>query len=387
MKVLFSAVPMRGRLFPLVTLAHACRAAGHDVLVGVPRNLVDAVTGAGLPAAVTGPRMELKNVLIGRRSGEAVTVPPTRGERLAAAGRAWGTLAANSFAGTKELLDGWRPDLVIAEPSEFSAPMHAAALGIPWVRHNYGPTWLPQTLPYTAEEVAGELSELSLDALPEPDAIINVCPPSVASAEDATSLPARYVPYNGPGVLPAWALRPRTRPRVLLTFGSLVPHLGFRDFVGVLRDIATGIPKLGAEVIIGCDPQVADRLGYGSDGDLGDGVLSVGWQPLNLSLAATDVIIHHGGAGCTLTSLAFGTPQLVCPQIGDQFPNAFTVAGVGAGKLLMPEQLEVDAVLAEVDELLSNPGYGEKARAVAAEVAAMPAPAQLVTTLVELARG
>jgi len=384
MKVLFSAVPMHGHLFPLVTLAHAFRAAGHDVLVGVPGNLVDAVTGAGLPAAVTGPPIELKDVIISRRTGEAATVPTTIEERLAAAGRAWGTLAANSFAGTKELLDAWRPDLVIAEPSEYSAPMHAAALGIPWVRHNYGPTWLPQTLPYTAEEVAGELSELSLDGLPEPDAVINVCPPSVASPEDATSLPARYIPYNGPGVLPAWALRPRTRPRVLLTFGSLVPHVGFRDFVSVLRDIAVGVPKLGAEVVIGCDPQIAAKLG---DGVLSDGVLSVGWQPLNLSLAATDVIIHHGGAGCTLTSLAFGTPQLVCPQIGDQFPNAFTVAGVGAGKLLMPEQLEVDAVLAEVGELLSTPGYAEKARAVAAEVAAMPAPAQLVTTLVELAQG
>ncbi|MBL7489798.1 DUF1205 domain-containing protein [Frankia sp. AgB1.9] len=382
MKVLFSAVPMHGHFFPLVTLAHAFRAAGHEVLVGVPENLVDAVTGAGLPAAVTGPPMELKDVIISRSSGEAAVVPTTLEERLAAAGRAWGTLAGNSFAGTRALLDAWRPDLVISEPSEFSAPMHAAALGIPWVRHNYGITWLPQTLPFTAEEVAAELAQLGLDGLPEPDAVINVCPPSVASAEDATALPSRYVPYNGPGVLPSWALAPRTRPRVLLTFGSLVPHIGFRDFVGVLRDIATGVPKLGAEVVIGCDPEIATKLG-----DLGDGVLSVGWQPLNLSLAATDVIIHHGGAGCTLTSLAFGTPQLVCPQIGDQFPNAFTVMGVGAGKLLMPEQLDVDVVLKEVGELLASPGYGEKARAVAAEVAAMPAPAQLVTTLVELAAG
>jgi len=212
--------------------------------------------------------------------------------------------------------------------------------------------------------------------------VVKVAPASIAGDEDPDGLSSRYVPYNGPGVLPDWALAKRTGPRVLLTFGSLVPHMKFRDFVAVLGELAAGLPALGAEIVVGVEPAFAERLGA-----LPEGVVAVGWQPLSLVLPACDLLIHHGGSGSLLTALAYGVPQLALPQSSDQFVNAFTLAGIGAGRLLMPDKLNVESVLAEARELLDDPGYGEKAKGVASQIADMPAPAQVAAQLTELAMG
>ncbi|ONH31867.1 nucleotide disphospho-sugar-binding domain-containing protein [Pseudofrankia asymbiotica] len=382
MRVLFTTVPMHGHFYPMVPLAHAFRSAGHEVLVATPASLVDAVNSAGLPVAVTGPPLGLTEIMMVDREGRPVPPPATPDELMVSGGKAWGRLAARTLPATEALIDGWRPDLVIAEPSEIAGPLIAALRGIPWVRHNWGITSLPRSLPFTAQELAGELAELGLDGLPEPDAVVKVAPASIAGDEDPDGLPSRYVPYNGPGVLPDWALAKRSGPRILLTFGSLVPHMRFRDFVAVLGELAAGLPALGAEVVVGVEPAFAERLGT-----LPDGVLDVGWQPLSLVLPACDLLVHHGGSGSLLTALAHGVPQLALPQSSDQFVNSFTLAGIGAGRLLMPDRLNVEAVLAEARELLDDPGYGEKAKGVAAQIADMPSPSRVASTLAELTTG
>jgi len=382
MRVLFTTVPMHGHFYPMVPLAHAFRSAGHEVLVATPESLADGVTSAGLPVAVTGPRLGLAEIMMVDREGRPVPPPTSPDEVMVGGGKAWGRLAARTLPATEALVDSWRPDLVIAEPSEFAGPLIASLRGIPWVRHNWGITSLPRSRPFTAEELAGELAELGLEGLPEPDAVVKVVPAGIAGDEDPDGLLSRYVPYNGPGVLPDWVLAKHDRPRVLLTFGSLVPHMRFRDFVSVLGELAAGLPSLGADIVVGVEPAFTERLGA-----LPDGVVAVGWQPLSLVLPACDLIVHHGGSGSMMTALAFGVPQLALPQSADQFVNAFTLAGVGVGRMLMPDKLGVEAVLAEARELLEDGGYAEKSAGLAAQIAEMPTPAQVAATLTELAAG
>ncbi|NED82142.1 glycosyl transferase, partial [Streptomyces sp. SID11233] len=40
--------------------------------------------------------------------------------------------------------------------------------------------------------------------------------------------------------------------------------------------------------------------------------------PLNLFLGSCDLLVHHGGTGSSLTACAFGVPQVVLPQIGNE---------------------------------------------------------------------
>jgi MGT family glycosyltransferase len=92
--------------------------------------------------------------------------------------------------------------------------------------------------------------------------------------------------------------------------------------------------------------------------------------------------VGHGGSGSTLAALAQGIPTLFVPQGADQFENAVTCAGLGAGLVLMPGEVTAEAVRQGVLAFLEVPSYRERAAELAAEIAAMPAPEVLVDVLV-----
>ena len=102
-------------------------------------------------------------------------------------------------------------------------------------------------------------------------------------------------------------------------------------------------------------------------------------------LPHVDVVAHHGGSGTMLGALAGGLPQLVLPHGADQFLNAEALVGSGAGLRLLPEEITPESVAGAVRALLDVPGYREAAARLAAEIAAMPAPADVVTKVERLA--
>jgi UDP:flavonoid glycosyltransferase YjiC (YdhE family) len=83
-----------------------------------------------------------------------------------------------------------------------------------------------------------------------------------------------------------------------------------------------------------------------------------------------------------MTSLALGVPQLVVPQGADQFHNAHEVAKRGAGFEIDTEVAQVAAD--DLTRLLTDTSLAAAAAEVKAEIAGQPAPAALVSRLVEL---
>ena len=83
--------------------------------------------------------------------------------------------------------------------------------------------------------------------------------------------------------------------------------------------------------------------------------------------------------------MAHGLPLLVVPQGADQWSNAERVVGAGAGRLLQGDDLTGAAVRREVTALLHTPSCRRAARAIAAEIAAMPSPADAFAIIGELA--
>jgi UDP:flavonoid glycosyltransferase YjiC (YdhE family) len=94
-----------------------------------------------------------------------------------------------------------------------------------------------------------------------------------------------------------------------------------------------------------------------------------------------DVVAHHCGSGTMLGALWHGLPQLALPHGADQFTNAQALLDSGAGRRLLPEEITADAVSEALHALLTEPAYREGARVLAAEIAAMPAPAEVVSVL------
>jgi UDP:flavonoid glycosyltransferase YjiC (YdhE family) len=112
------------------------------------------------------------------------------------------------------------------------------------------------------------------------------------------------------------------------------------------------------------------------------GVRTADWLPFPVVLPAAAGIVHHGGAGTLLTALACGTPQLVFPGAGDRRTNAEHLVRRGAGLAVELAGLRPEAV----ERLAGDPALRSAAREVAEEMAAMPAPRELVAVLEGLSR-
>lgn len=111
-------------------------------------------------------------------------------------------------------------------------------------------------------------------------------------------------------------------------------------------------------------------------------VTTTDWPPFADVLPHVAGIVHHGGAGTLMGALAAGVAQVVVPGAGDRTVHARLVAARGAGLAVPPHEIEAETLV----RLVSDPALRQASRAVAAEIAAMPTPADLVQPLLAVAR-
>ncbi|MEU9225333.1 nucleotide disphospho-sugar-binding domain-containing protein [Streptomyces massasporeus] len=378
MKTLVATGPAHPLYYPIVPLAWALRAAGHEVLVAAPESFEGPVRGSGLPMApVYGP-LDMGEVMAKDRDGGRVQVPDTDEEMAEGIGRGFGRLAARTLEGTAQLVERWRPDLIVAESYGYAAAAAAAARhDIPWVKHVVGPGDLPVD-PWIADELAPELKELGLGALPEPALVLDNCPPLLGDPAPGTR-PLRYVPYGEPGTVPEWVLRPRTRPRLLVTLGSVQPQIGGAPMLG---QIVRSLGALDVDLVVA----VADHL-VGQLGELPDSVIATGWQSLTSVLPGCDAAVHHGGPGTMMACLVHGVPQVVVPGRGKPLDAIARLTDLGAVRRIHPPELSPESMLEAVRALLDDPSHAHRARAVADDIARRPSPGLTVPVLEELVTG
>jgi UDP:flavonoid glycosyltransferase YjiC (YdhE family) len=222
---------------------------------------------------------------------------------------------------------------------------------------------------FDAEDLLASAARAYVTApLPPPAELLTTAPPSLVGARRGA--PMRFVPPTGGSTAPELTA-PGPRPRVLVS-RSTVAQPG-RD-----RLMATVVAAgAGADVeLVLVRPD--HRVTRGLPGD----VRTTGWLSFPDVLPAVAGIAHHGGAGTLLTALSCGTPQLVVPGAGDRRTNAGLLAARGAG--LAVELRELGA--AALTRLAGDPDLRAAAGEVAAEMAAMPHPRELVEHLVALSR-
>jgi MGT family glycosyltransferase len=86
----------------------------------------------------------------------------------------------------------------------------------------------------------------------------------------------------------------------------------------------------------------------------------------------SDLMIHHGGHGSSMTGLATGTPAVIVPTYSERESNARRVAALGAGAVVVPAQgasgekeMSVEELRGRVRQVLSDPSFGANARRIA----------------------
>lgn len=380
MRILFSSLGSHGHAYPLLPLAIAAREQGHDVLYAVDPGFHEPVRKLGFTVVDAGMSIfesfNEANSLFGTPEFQREMLRQT-------AVAAFGSVLPRRFVeDLTPVLERDKPDLVVFEIINPGAGIAAMQAGIPVVCHGVGKVdenMVPPPMTALLQEYLTELGITIPDGqhfgLGSP--YLDIFPPSlqdVAHLKDVERIPMRPVPFAEPQELPDWVIAHK-KPLVYLTFGTAFAGLE------LLQKAIAGLSRLDAEVLVAAGPQVESSL----LADVPDNVHVLPWVPQADLLAHADLVVHHGGSGTTVSAMTFGVPQLALPQGADQFRNAETVEAANLGARLVGEQFTPDAVFEAAGRLLDDAGVRHAADGIAAEIATMPSPADVVPKLVELA--
>ncbi|MEO5680214.1 MAG: glycosyltransferase [Acidimicrobiales bacterium] len=378
MRFLFTCVPGFGHFHPMVPLARALEAAEHEVAFATAerfcRRVVEPAGFTAFAAGMSPPdAYEQTQELAGATEDDAWTFGAMMFARVAGPAKV-GDLV--------QVLGSWPADAVIHDMTDFAGPVAAAVGGLPWAGHTFGS--LP---PQQLWDAAATLIEPTWQAWGvEPDRgggmfrslYLDICPASLQAplAGRAVGRPLRPVAIDEPGArLPAWADELGPGPTIYVTLGTVVNHSP-----GVFETVLEGLAALPGHIVVTLGP---DR----DPAELGPRPANVhveAYLPHSVLLPRCDLVVCHGGSGTTLAALAAGLPVLVLPQDANQFWNAERIASLGAGTQLRPSELTAEAVQAAASGLLDDPSHRRHAQALAAEIAAMPGPDDVVATVEDL---
>lgn len=371
MRVLFLAMPPRSHLFPMVPLAWALRAAGHEVLVATAEDCLVA-TAAGLPVADVAPGLDIIEVYrpVIQRHPEIIQPGHPAARDLRNVALIFGAMNAALAPGIAQCARRWRPDLVVHETFAAAGGLVAAMLGVPSVQLDFmlaDMTGIPEAV--VAGMGASAELHFGVDRAAPPAAVLDVAPPSMMPPR-TESWAMRYVPYGGGMTIPRWLMDEPDRSRIVVTAGTT------QRGPGALPRILEILADLDAEVLVAGPPATTEGLGR-----LPRNVRAAEWLPLPELLPSCAAIIHHGGAGTLFAALLSGTPQLLLPEVVDRFINAEAVCARGVGLATTIDRLDAGMV----DRLLHDRAIGTATAEVQAEIEARPAPVQLVNRLKAIA--
>lgn len=401
MRVLFTTRGSSGHVGPLAPFAHACLRAGHDVLVSAQRQFGANVERLGLPfAPVDEPsRDEWMPLMSGFAEVDMDSAHRAMiGEFFA------GLDVRAALPALGDLVESWRPDVIVRESWEFGSDLLAERHGIPILRVGLG---LSGTEAETIDIAAPAMNKaraafgLPSDGARERLAASPYMTMMPAELEDpAAPVPAqarrfRFQVNPGAEELPDWWPGDE-EPLVYLSFGSVAAGAHLPYFPTLYRAAIDALAPLPIRILL-------------TVGDAGREIAELGEVPSNVHVETwvphddvarrADVIVCHGGFGSTLGALAHGAPLVVLPLFSnDQWANGEAVARAGAGitvaddvnerKVLdLPGPATIGELAPAVSSVLDDPTYRREAVRVAAAMRALPSVDESVRFIAEIAEG
>ncbi|MFI5591705.1 nucleotide disphospho-sugar-binding domain-containing protein [Amycolatopsis sp. NPDC051758] len=368
MRVAFVIWPAPAHLYPIVPLAWALKAAGHEVVVSTHPAIAEETASMGLTPVATceadstallGPaspyvseRADLAKITAGldfapddpdREHWDVLTqyyVPsmwdflPYRGDP---------TQPMPAMDGMVDFFRTWKPDLVLWDPCMPGAAVAAVAAGAAHARWWTAPDVFCRSMDTIAkantrpgaEPVANPLLE-TIRAMAERYDVeinqellvgqwtVNPQPPAIGPEVSAHVLPLRWIPHAKQQILPDWIYPKPERPRVAISLG-----LSERSFMAGGWDHIPALLEAVSVLDIDVVATLNDKQLSAVD-KIPDNVRVVEYVPLNQLISTCDLLIHHGGMGTVLPAIANGVRQIVVDFIGNAI---FATPDSGEGKL------------------------------------------------------
>ena len=378
MRILILTLGSRGDVQPYVALGAALRDRGHDVTVTTGRGFEAMIEAAGLAALPLS--VDLRELL---------QTPEVQAAMRSFAGkvRAW---RATRGMIRRQLDESWaiarelRPEIIVYHPKSFSAPLLAAALGVPAVPSFLQPAYVPTAafpnllLPFAGlGRLGNRLSHRLLHAalrFGTAGVLRRWCRSTPGFEDKPWCDPVEGHEPRGGAVLRLHVHSRHVLPRPhdwgarerITGYWFTAPEDAWQPPEDLARFLAAGPPPV--YVGFGSMPaQDAGRLtrcvleALRATGRRG--LLATGWGGLE-GLGASDrvhvleaaphswlfprcaAVVHHGGAGTTHEGLRWGRPSVVCPVFGDQPFWARRVQALGVGPAPLPQKRLGAAALA-----------------------------------------
>ena len=383
MRILVTSHPGLGHVNGLIAIALGLRERGHAVLVAGAPSVVGAFARAGLDGVAI-----VDEPLWSDAAGAHDEVPILREtdapSRLAVVHAELG-IRRRAFAlldALPDVIERWRPDLVLRDATEFAAWALAERYGFPDVSLEVSAHW-------PTERWEGEVG----DALRELRDRAGLSTPAIGAA---AGIYRHLHVNNAPASLcdPTVAMPPVTVDLAPTFFEDHAVEDDFRDRPGQLDGGRALPPPMGAHhaylafgSVYQAPTEVVREVVRALAADF-DRVLVVGdvpeapahvvarpYIPQTPAMLGCSVVLCHGGRNTVLTALRHGVPVVCIPLGSDHFDMARYVDRAGAG---LTVGWEARSITAAAREVATDPRFRRAARAVADEIAAMPSVDDLV---------
>ena len=382
-RALFSLLPARGSLQPLLPVAEAMQARGHQVaLCSSPRlrNDVEAHGLAFLPAGLDWHVSDPDYIGVLCRAAGGLAFPPLAGQERFA----W--VIANLFIGAAarcmlpELTGAarrWSADLIVRESLEFAGCAAAEALGLPHISVAAAADSALDRRRELAGPLTGLRRQAGLPADPDGDMAfryLHLCfmPPGFDGPGARFPPTARFFAHHSTPTphddLPPWLDHLAERPTVLVSMGTVFHRTpGLRD------------EPVNLLIALGFDQDPA-RLG-----PLPPHVRVQPALPQVALLPRCALLVSHGGFNSVKEALAEGVPLVIVPIAGDQPYCATRCQALGVGRVIGPADRTAAAIRAAVRTVLGDPSYRDQARHMRDEIRALPPADAAVIALEQVA--
>ena len=386
MRVLFTTQPAVGHFHPLVPLAQALAARGHEVAFACAASFCPTVEAAGLRGVPAG--LDWLEAEAERAFPELRAVPPGLETNRWWVSNIFGrSTAPRMAADVVALARSWQPDLLVRDGYEFGGIVAAEHLGLPHAASGAG-LFFP--LPLLQQLIGPHLAALRHGYGLPPDPGLAALARYLVLAflprwflDDPAMVPPvthflRPLIFDrGAGdTLPVWAAHLPARPTVYVTLGTV-----FNRTPGAFAAMLAGLRDEPVNVLVAVGRN-QDPAGFGPQPD---NVHIERYIPQTLLFPQCDAVVTHGGLNTVLAALTHGLAMVIMPLQADQFINAERCATLGVARIIEQDRRTPEAIRAATREILQEPRYRTNAERLRDEMAALPGPEHAVALLERLA--
>ena len=370
MRFLFTTIPGSGHFHPLVPTARALRRRGHDVAFAASPTFAPVIEAAGFEAHPAGPAWL-------ERLSDPVMQKIMAGEFFV------DLIRMGMVEGIIRAAKATRADAIVRGSGELGGLVAGAILELPVA--SAAPAAAKFYEPMIRPGVARAAAEHGLDGerVTAPDfeiLRIDRTPPSLETpgyVHAANEVNVRPEPYDGGGEVPGWFDELGERPLVYVTLGTVM-----NGNVPLFRLIVDALADQPFDVVI--------ALGHGIPaealGEVAGNIRVGGYLPQTRLLERASAVVSHGGYNTVSASLGAGLPLFLLPMGADQPYNTERCITAGAALgVIQPQppgpptaapppftRPEPAVIRDGTRRLLDEPAFRAAARAIAAEIDAMP---------------